>query len=69
VQRYLAPLFLQVIDLTVIGNRSERTKPTHLTVLPTVRSEVAHDDAKNTVRNDDRSGVGPSGRTGVRRLM
>jgi hypothetical protein len=27
VQRYPAPLFLQAIDLTAIGNRDERIKP------------------------------------------
>jgi len=48
-------LFLQIIDLATINDRSERMKPTYLTVLPTVRSEVAHRDGESTVRNEDGS--------------
>jgi hypothetical protein len=48
-------LFLQAVDLTAINNRSERIKPTDLTVVRTVRSKDAHRDGENTVRTDDRS--------------
>jgi len=39
--------------LTAINNRCKPDEPTDLTVVPTVRSEVAHRDAESTVRNDD----------------
>ena len=42
----------QVIDLTPINNRSERIKPTYLTVFLTVRSDVARRGRESTVRDD-----------------